>query len=192
MSSRHLHLTPRRRWWRRTCCTLLRLLIVSPSQSVSHPADVIDSGKDVTVDRHDWLLLLLDKSALGLDGPTKLDPVRIQKGMFLLSKVGPAPGLYEFRPYHWGPFSRDVYSDLNMLQARGLVKSLRVPGQSWSTYTVTPLGESRAMQIGEQLDPGQVEWVRKLRLFLTTRSFKKLLTDVYNQFPEFASKSRLQ
>lgn len=47
------------------------------------------------------------------------------KGMFLLSKEGPPEllNLYHFEPYHWGPFDKAVYSDLDELEADGLIAS---------------------------------------------------------------------
>lgn len=144
------------------------------------------------MERADWLLLLLDGEALEAGGTRSLDPVRVQKGMFLLSKIGPARDLYDFSPYHWGPFSRDVYRDLDVLKADGLVRSEPVPGQSWSKFSISAAGSDRARAFAASLDPVQVEWLRKLRRFLTTRSFNKLLRDVYDQFPEFATRSQLQ
>lgn len=61
-----------------------------------------EGAADVAHDRSDWLLLLLDRAALEASGPDELDPVRIQKGMFLLSERGSARGLYNFRAYDWG------------------------------------------------------------------------------------------
>lgn len=140
--------------------------------------------------RSDWLLLLLSPDALGAGGPEGLDPVRIQKGMFLLSKMGPSRDVYEFKPYHWGPFSRDIYSDLDALAARGLVSKEPVPGQSWSRWQATAMGEEHAEEFGRTLSPKAVGWVARLRRFLTTRSFNKLLDDVYEEFPEFAVRSQ--
>lgn len=140
--------------------------------------------------RSDWLLLLLARGPLGADGPEGLDPVRIQKGMFLLSKLGPSRDVYEFRPHHWGPFSRDIYSDLGALASRGLVSKEPVPGQSWSRWEVTAKGEEEAERFKEGLSPEAAAWMRRLRRFLTTRSFNRLLEDVYERFPEFAVRSR--
>ena len=57
----------------------------------------------------DWLLLLFD----GAGEP--LDRVRIQKSMFLFAERSKAPGgeKYRFTPYHYGPFSFDIYPDLD-------------------------------------------------------------------------------
>ena len=71
------------------------------------------------LNRRDFLLLFI-----GLPGDRYgLDRIRIMKGMFLFAESGfPKPGeRYEFQPYDWGPFSRDVYQDLEALQVAGLV-----------------------------------------------------------------------
>lgn len=49
------------------------------------------------------LLLLL---AAGADGRYDLDPIRLMKGCFIVSQGGRPEwqGLYDFRPYDYGPF----------------------------------------------------------------------------------------
>jgi uncharacterized protein YwgA len=144
------------------------------------------------MNRSDWLLLLLDKVALDVDGPDSLDPVRIQKGMFLLSKRGPAPEAYHFKPYNWGPFSRDVYADLDALQSSGLISAQWPAGQNWARYEPTQEGHARAAALVESLDEAHVTWMREARAFLTTRSFSRLLEDVYELFPEYATQSHFR
>lgn len=143
-----------------------------------------------SVDRSDWLLLLLDRAALGAQEPEELDPVRIQKGMFLLSQRGPARGLYEFQAYDWGPFSSDIYADLASLTQHGYLAEERVPGRTWSTYRVTARGHERAMALAAQVRAEDTAWLRQARDFLTTRSFAQLLRDVYALYPDYAANSR--
>ena len=138
----------------------------------------------------DWLLLLLDRVALGADGPDELDPVRLQKGMFLLSKRGPARGIYDFRAYDWGPFSSTIYADLATLTAAGELEESRVPGRTWSTYHVTRRGHEKAQALTTQVSPASVEWLKQAREFLTTRSFGDLLREIYDLYPDYAVKSR--
>lgn len=142
------------------------------------------------MDRSDWLLLLISRDALGVEGPDSLDPVRIQKGMFLLSQRGPARGLYDFRPYNWGPFSRDVYNDLDRLVGLGIAVSEHVPGQSWCRYSLSERGEQRAAEVAVGSDKQSLRWMAELRRFLTARSFGQLLEDVYREFPQYATRSR--
>jgi uncharacterized protein len=140
--------------------------------------------------RSDWLLLLLDRAALGAQGPDDLDPVRIQKGMFLLSKRGPQRDMYEFQPYDWGPFSSDIYADLASLTRQGYLSEERMPGRTWSTYRVTARGRERAAALAAQMRAENIAWLRQAREFLTTRSFAQLLRDIYALYPDMAVNSR--
>lgn len=140
--------------------------------------------------RSDWLLLLLDRAALGAQGPEDLDPVRIQKGMFLLGKRGPAPGLYEFQPYDWGPFSSAIYADLASLTQQGYLAEERMLGRTWSTYRVTDRGHQRASATAALVGAASTAWLRQAREFLTTRSFAQLLREIYAMYPDMAVNSR--
>jgi DNA-binding PadR family transcriptional regulator len=149
-----------------------------------------DVNPGVAQDRSGWLVLLLDRDALGAAGPEELDPVRVQKGMFLLSERGPARGIYTFRAYDWGPFSSAIYSDLDALVTQGYLDRQRVPGRTWCTYQVTPSGHELASGMAQQIGPTHVGWLRSAREFLTTRSFAQLLREIYEEYPDFAVNSR--
>jgi hypothetical protein len=144
------------------------------------------------MERSDWPLLLISREALGVEGPEALDPVRIQKGMFLLSVRGPLDhrNTYQFQPYDWGPFSRDVAADLDVLSFQGLLATELEPGRTWVRYVTTEKGNERAHEVAEMVPSGTVEWLGMVRRFLTTRSFTKLLTDVYEMYPDYAVNSR--
>ncbi len=140
--------------------------------------------------RSAWLVLLLDRAVLGASGPDELDPVRIQKGMFLLSQRGPARGLYTFRAHNWGPFSSAIYGDLDAMTRQGYLDEQHEPGRTWSTYRVTPSGHELAKAMARQIGDANVVWLRSAREFLTTRPFTQLLRDIYEEYPEFAVNSR--
>jgi DNA-binding PadR family transcriptional regulator len=144
------------------------------------------------MERLDWLLLFLSADALGVDGPSELDPVRIQKGMFILSERGPARGVYTFRPYNWGPFSPQIYGDLDLLVATGLAEVERAPGRTWKRYTTTPKGERRAAALVADASGSDIKWLGKARNYVTSRSFAQLLREIYAEFPEYATESLLR
>jgi hypothetical protein len=133
--------------------------------------------------------LLIARDALGVEGPEVLDPIRIQKGMFFVSQRGPKRDIYKFRPYNWGPFSSDLYGDLDFLVATGALTREHVPGRTWDRFRVTEVGLERARALAASLHQQEVAWLGQLRRFLTTRSFDKLLDDVYEAFPEYATES---
>ena len=149
-----------------------------------------DLAAHASLDRPDWLLLLLDPVATGAQGPEELDPVRIQKGMFLLTERGPARQLYEFRAYDWGPFSSAIYADLASLTQHGYLTEERMLGRTWSTYRVTGRGHARATAAAGKVGQAATGWLRQTREFLTTRSFAQLLRDIYDLYPDYAVNSR--
>jgi uncharacterized protein len=136
----------------------------------------------------DWLLLFL--AGNGHEEP--LDPIRIQKGMFLLSMRGPQRDLYTFKPYDWGPFSSDIYHDLDVLEDAGLVLSEAAPGRTWRLYRTSIEGTRLAREFADGMGEANVRWLLDTRRFVTERSFLRLLQDIYAAYPEYAANSKLQ
>jgi DNA-binding PadR family transcriptional regulator len=114
--------------------------------------------------------------------------------MFLLDQRGPLRGreLYSFRPYNWGPFSGQIYADLDWLSLRGFLHEEGVPGRTWKRYSVTEQGRERAGGLIEEMTRDEIEWLGKARRFVTSRSFTRLLSDVYDAYPEFATRSQFR
>ena len=138
--------------------------------------------------RIDWLLVLLDLPGHRQQPHMAMDRLRIMKTLFLLRK---APGLpladfYRFSPYHYGPFSVDVYHDLDELEDRQLVERESTHPRNWARYSLTAQGSTEAQRLASTA-PGSV--VSKMEEFkeLTTRmSFSALLNYVYDKYPEYA------
>ena len=142
-----------------------------------------------SMSRRDWLILLLAYQGRGA-GPG-LDPVRVQKGMFLTSQEAtlPADQKYEFRAHHYGPYSDDLKWDLNSLVREGVVAEIPVPGYTWSRYELTGAGLERARQL---LDIAPIEAQHQLfgiKQRITGVSFNDLLRDVYAKYPDYATNS---
>lgn len=89
--------------------------------------------------RQDWLLLLFD----GAEPP--LDRVRIQKSMFLFAERSRAVDSekYSFTPYHYGPFSFEIYPDLDRLVREGLLRQELVSASPSPRYVLTATGARR-------------------------------------------------
>jgi hypothetical protein len=142
------------------------------------------------VTARDWLTLLI-----AFEGaPEGLDPVRIQKGMFLFARETdvPATQKYDFRPYNYGPMSRQIYDDLDALVAGDLVEQVPVRGQSWTLYRATAQGVTRGNELVAQagaLYPQAVEHLFATKGAVASVSFEELLTDVYDRYPDMATKS---
>jgi hypothetical protein len=138
----------------------------------------------------DWLLLLIASDG----APRGLDPVRIQKGMFLLAREGAAPAAqsYEFEPYNYGPMSRGVYRDVARLLAAGLVERRPVPGYGWAIYVPTDAGGERASGLAARAGaeaPATLSALAEIKRTITGVSFAALLESIYARYPEYAARS---
>ena len=84
------------------------------------------STKQERLNRMDLLLLLL--LADGNKGPN--EPIegktRLQKQLFLsqknLTDDIKIDKPYSFRPYHYGPYCKDIYSDIDLLKEDGIIQ----------------------------------------------------------------------
>lgn len=130
---------------------------------------------------------------VALDGaPRGLDPVRLQKGMFLdAQESGAGPGeKYTFVPYNYGPMSAQIYSDLERLVAEDLVVEKPVEGQSWSRYVPTEKGlEAGRELLAQEASGGVAKDLHRIKKEVASKTFKALLEDVYERYPNYASKS---
>lgn len=139
--------------------------------------------------RTDWLLLLLHSAPGG-----GLDPVRMQKGMFLLAMEGrlPAAQAYRFEPYAYGPMSRRLYRDVRRLREQQLIAAQPVPGASWERFAASPAGAALAAQLRERAareQPAALAALDAIGARIAGLSFAELLEHVYDRHPQFALRS---
>lgn len=124
--------------------------------------------------------------------PQGLDPVRLQKGMFLDAQENGtrADEKYAFIPYNYGPMSAQIYSDLEQLVSEGLVAEKPVEGQSWSRYAPTEKGLKAGRKLLNREGSGAVaKDLHRIKKEVASKTFKALLEDVYERYPAYASKS---
>jgi len=138
----------------------------------------------------DWLLFLLALE----DAVQPLDPVRLQKGMFLFAEQAhlPPSQRYQFKPYDYGPLSPAIYSDLETLHADGLLIADRPPGQHWPEYRISQRGLQRARELLDAMAPEELAAIRTLadiKSAVLSRDFRDLLLYVYERHPEYARNS---
>lgn len=127
-------------------------------------------------------------------GPQDLDPIRVMKGLFLISEETPqawlpAEARYRFEPYDYGPCSFQVYKDLEALEHHGLVQATKVLGRTWSYYSLTGTGEGLAIELSSSVDPRASRYFATVREFVTRLSFRKLLNAIYERYPDYAVNS---
>lgn len=130
---------------------------------------------------------------IALDGaPRGLDPIRLQKGMFLfaMSDESEAGEVYRFVPYNYGPMSTQIYRDLETLLENDLIEAEPVEGQSWARYSATERGLISARELLKS-EPSQTAAQRlfEIKNEVSSHTYQEVLEDVYERYPEFASKS---
>ena len=145
------------------------------------------NGGSVTT-KLDWLLQLI--------GDDPIDPIRIQKGMFLFAMTAEAPQdqRYDFVPYNWGPCSFEIYEDLLDLLERGQIEELRACGASWHKYRRTATGHAAAGRVAKSKSLTSQKLsaaVADTRSSIQASSFDQLLKSVYDAYPEYATKEPL-
>jgi DNA-binding PadR family transcriptional regulator len=115
--------------------------------------------------------------------------------MFLFARSGVVPPReqYQFRPYHYGPMSSAIYSDLDDLVAAGLLERHSVAGKSWFRYAATDNGRKVANVCLRRLtDDDQTSRARRLyeiKQDVSKLSFDDLIDRVYRDHPDMAVNS---
>lgn len=140
------------------------------------------------MDRRDWLTLLL--AYKGAHGPA-LDPVRIQKGMFLFAQEAGAPEaeVYDFEAYNYGPYSSELKSDVSGLVASGLAEEIPVSGYTWARHGVTDEGMTRARALFAEAPTEPARELYKIKQEITSLGFSELLRRIYKKYPAYAENS---
>src|SRR5690242_6975808 len=129
--------------------------------------------------RRDWLIVMLGLRGTG--SSPAMDPVRVQKAMFLLAEEAglPATDVYAFEPYNYGPYSFVVRDDLEALVSEGLASKSPVPGYSWCRFPLTDAGLEAARSIVRNADHEPLQHAADIKRTVTGLSFNRLLKQVY-------------
>jgi hypothetical protein len=134
-------------------------------------------------EKKDWLLAALSESPTG-----HLSPVQIQKAMFLFREGAQShfgqDQFYNFVPYQFGPFSQDIYYDLEALERRALVQIERDEVGKRRAYVITPQGREFASQMRRE-DRRAYGYLGNLTRWVTRKSFTELLRYIYRRWPEY-------
>ncbi len=126
-------------------------------------------------------------SALAICKTTRFAPVQVQKIFFLIdNNIADDLGgkQFNFAPYDYGPFDKDVYLELNELSKLGFVIIDNPAGTYTRKYSLTNLGVSQGQdelsiypKRAQKYLEDVVAWVSKL-------SFAQLVGAVYHAYPE--------
>lgn len=130
--------------------------------------------------------------------------LKLMKIAFLLEEEGDIrkyfEDFYQFEPLNYGPFSRELMKDLEMLIQEGLIREKSsevntVIGSKMirSNYELTEKGIEYAEKIKKE-DPESVEIIIKIseiKKRYNRIDTERLLTYVYSKYPEFTTNSKI-
>lgn len=145
-----------------------------------------------TVDPDILPLLLASPRVAREDESQVIDRLRMQKAVFLMRERGPRAwrDAYDFEPYDWGPYSSGLSARVADLIERGLLVTERVGVRGYGSYRTTAAGERLLDNLA--VPKTALDFTASVRHFVTSRSFSKLLKDVYAAYPQYAANSRFR
>lgn len=116
-----------------------------------------------------------------------LTPVQLQKFLFILDRAIGATvrgSGFTFRPYHYGPFDRDVYSTMGELRQQDLAEISESLG-ALRTYRLTDAGEVEGRAIADaKLDQRSRDYASAVGNFVRSHSFASLVSSIYKAYPD--------
>lgn len=115
-------------------------------------------------------------------------PVQVQKFFFLLDEKLYEARRFRFEPYDYGPFDKDVYSELEALENAGLLQTIR-DRFSVRAYDLTVEGHLAGRGLQDELSEETVEYMERLARWVQRQSFSELVSSIYNAFPHMAERS---
>ena len=110
--------------------------------------------------------------------------------LFQMEGNGGRRRLYHFVPYHYGPFSKEVYADLEALEQEGLVRVEKDPEKEKTKITLAD-----AAKIEERLAVLPDDIKQDVAVIIETYGdldHATLLSTVYEKYPAYARKSQLK
>jgi uncharacterized protein len=142
-------------------------------------------GCAMLLTRQQWLLIFL---ALP-EGPYRTDQLRTTKGMFLFAQECPEAAVYDFEPYDYGPFSRQLYSDLDSLVYEGLIRRIET-GRTRNVFEVASRGSEFVKSILKEAPDKHLDCLKQIKRRVTSLNFTDLLSWIYGEYPEYAVNSK--
>jgi hypothetical protein len=141
-----------------------------------------------TMTRGDFIL-----AVLATFSDANYTPVQLQKIFFLLDKnldkqVKYSPG-FNFIPYHYGPFDKGVYEELDGLEINNLVEVKYNGFNKLKNYHLTIQGQKVGNEALKYIDEKSIAYIKRINEFVKSLSFEQLIKAIYNEYPEMKANS---
>ena len=126
-------------------------------------------------------------SVLSISGNNFLTPIKIQKLFFLIDRklagdLHNEQPFFQFEPFHYGPFDRQVYIELAKLSDQGFLTidtSSRI-----RKYSLTDEGILKGVEVLGQIEEPLRNKIQMLSKFVQGLSFSQLISSIYKEYPE--------
>lgn len=116
-------------------------------------------------------------------------PVQVQKLFFLIDQEIPTlvdGPHFDFRPYDYGPFDSEVYSELGHLKQEGLVL---VSQGYYRSYSLTQEGFEKGSAALKSLKQSARVYIQRASAWVLSLSFSQLVTAIYDAYPKMKANS---
>ncbi|MEX0881579.1 MAG: hypothetical protein WDZ34_01755 [Candidatus Saccharimonadales bacterium] len=132
--------------------------------------------------KQDWLLL-----AIASGKKKGLTPAQLQKSLFLLKQAYPkqTADFYNFQPYNYGPFDKQVYEDADVLAESGYITLDSQEDRAWSLYRITDNGKEQTNKITGSADADATKYLDKIVKWVQSLTFEQLIATIYKHFPKY-------
>ncbi len=120
-------------------------------------------------------------------------PVQVQKLFFLIDRNIPAEiegPRFSFEPYHYGPFDKNVYEDLERLATEGYV-DVDSEG-SCKAFRLTVRGQEHGERLFGDLPGKAQDYIRRASEFVRQLPFSRPVASIYRAYPEMRANSVFQ
>ncbi len=136
-----------------------------------------------------WILLLLFSGGrVRRYNEPVIGKTRLMKELFLLQQMeGTLSPAYSFRAHKYGPFSNEIYHDLDELNQTGLVEW--ISGRGGGSFSLTQNGFNVARAIWEKTDGKLRKRIFDVKLRFNLMPLSQLLSYVYGHYGEFSKES---
>ena len=134
-------------------------------------------------------------AALAPAGEDPYTPVMVQKLMFLIDQEIPKDvggPHFNFRPYDYGPYDSDVYSELEKLASEGLIAIHVREGWNRRVFKLTSEGLEQGDAELQGSDARVKSFLAEASEFVRGLSFSQLVAAIYKGYPEFRANSVFQ
>lgn len=142
------------------------------------------------MNRLGWLILFFGYQPPGeLAPPPELDPLRVQKGLFLLDQVAvlPEDEAYDFKAHDYGPVSPQIYGDIdNLIAAHLLRQSKPGPNERYWYSQATDIGRTAANDLAQKADPRHLLYLEVIRSLLNELQFNEIVSGIYAAYPDYS------